>query len=37
MRDAGYQVIHFTWPELTHTPEVIIGSIRAAIAAKTGF
>jgi very-short-patch-repair endonuclease len=37
LRDAGYQVIHFTWHELMRTPEVVIGRIRAAIAAKTGF
>jgi predicted transcriptional regulator of viral defense system len=37
LRDAGYQVIHFTWHELTRTPEVVFGRIRAAIAAKTGF
>jgi len=37
LRDAGYQVIHFTWHELMQTPEVVIARIRAAIAAKTGF
>ena len=37
LRDAGYQVIHFTWQELMRTPEVVIGRIRAATAAKTGF
>jgi Protein of unknown function (DUF559) len=37
LRDAGYQVIHFTWHELMHTPEVVIGRIRVAIAAKTRF
>lgn len=37
LRDAGYQVIHFTWHELMDTPEVVIGRIRAAIAARTGF
>jgi very-short-patch-repair endonuclease len=37
LRDAGYQVIHFTWHELIRTPEVVIGRIRAATAAKTGF
>jgi very-short-patch-repair endonuclease len=37
LRDAGYQVIHFTWHELMRTPEVVIGRIRSAIAAKTGF
>ena len=37
LRDAGYQVIHFTWHELMRTPEIVIARIRAAIAAKTGF
>jgi predicted transcriptional regulator of viral defense system len=37
LRDAGYQVIHFTWHELMNTPEVVIGRIRVAIAAKTRF
>jgi predicted transcriptional regulator of viral defense system len=37
LRDAGYQVIHFTWHELMRTPEVVISRIRAAIAARTGF
>jgi very-short-patch-repair endonuclease len=37
LRDLGYQVIHFTWRELMRTPDVVIGRIRAAIAAKTAF
>lgn len=37
LRDAGYQVIHFTWHELMRTPEIVIGRIRAAAAAETGF
>jgi very-short-patch-repair endonuclease len=37
LRDVGYQVIHFTWHELMNTPEVVMGRIRAAIAARTGF
>jgi hypothetical protein len=37
LRDVGYQVIHFTWHELMNTPEVVIGRIRVAIAARTGF
>lgn len=37
LRDAGYQVIHFTWHELMRTPEIVIDRIRSAIAAKTGF
>jgi very-short-patch-repair endonuclease len=37
LRDAGYQVIHFTWHELTRSPDVVIGRIRTAIGARTGF
>jgi Protein of unknown function (DUF559)/Transcriptional regulator, AbiEi antitoxin len=37
LRDAGYQVIHFTWRELMNTPDVVVGRIRAAIAARTAF
>jgi very-short-patch-repair endonuclease len=37
LRDAGYQVIHFTWRELLRTPAVVIGRIRVGIAAKGGF
>jgi hypothetical protein len=37
LRDQGYQVIHFTWRELMRTPQVVIGRIRAAITARTGF
>jgi hypothetical protein len=37
LRDAGYQVIHFTWHEVMRTPEVVIARIRAAFAAGTGF
>jgi very-short-patch-repair endonuclease len=37
LRDAGYQVSHFTWHELMNTPEIVTGRICAAIAAKTAF
>ena len=37
LRDAGYQVIHFTWHELMRTPEVVMSRIRAAIAGRTAF
>ncbi len=32
LREAGYTVIHFTWRELFQTPEVVIASIRKALA-----
>lgn len=31
LRDAGYQVIHFTWKELLETPEVVIKRVRQAL------
>jgi hypothetical protein len=34
LRDAGYQVIHFTWHELFETPEVVIARIRQALAGR---
>lgn len=34
LRDAGYQVIHFTWRELFETPGVVIARIRAAISGR---
>jgi hypothetical protein len=37
LRDLGYQVIHLTWRELMSTPEIVIGRIRAANAARTAF
>jgi hypothetical protein len=37
LRDAGYQVIHFTWHEVMRTPEVVIARIRAAFTSRTGF
>jgi hypothetical protein len=33
LRDAGYKVVHFTWRELTKTPELVITRIRQAFAA----
>jgi Transcriptional regulator, AbiEi antitoxin len=30
LRDEGYEVIHFTWSEITMTPEQVAGRIRAA-------
>lgn len=32
LRDAGFEVVHFTWPEITMAPEQVIGRIRAAFA-----
>ena len=37
LRDAGYQVIHFTWAELFQTPEVVVGRIRRAVTAVTPY
>jgi predicted transcriptional regulator of viral defense system len=37
LRDAGFQVVHFTWKELFATPELVLGRIRAAIAAPTPY
>jgi hypothetical protein len=37
LRDAGYKVVHFTWAELFGTPDRVIGRIRAAFVAPTGF
>ncbi len=30
LREAGFEVVHFTWAELMAAPEQVIGSIRAA-------
>jgi hypothetical protein len=30
LRDAGFQVVHFTWKELFGTPELVLSRIRAA-------
>ena len=30
LREAGFEVVHFTWRELMATPDKVIGSIRAA-------
>jgi len=30
LREAGFEVVHFTWRDLTTTPDQVIGSIRAA-------
>jgi hypothetical protein len=37
LRDAGYQVIHFTWNELFRTRELVIARIRTAFAARSSF
>jgi very-short-patch-repair endonuclease len=37
LRDAGFQVVHFTWKELFGTPELVPSRIRAAIAAITPY
>jgi hypothetical protein len=30
LRAAGYEVVHFTWPEITRVPEQVVESIRMA-------
>lgn len=30
LRDAGFEVVHFTWPEITRVPAQVAGAIRAA-------
>ncbi len=37
LRDAGFQVVHFTWKELFGTPELVLRRIREAIAATTPY
>ncbi len=33
LRAAGYEVVHFTWPELTRVPDQVVSAIRAAFRA----
>lgn len=35
LRDAGFEVVHFSWRELTVSPTQVIGRIRAAFARAT--
>jgi len=30
LRAAGFEVVHFTWPQITRTPDRVVASIRAA-------
>jgi predicted transcriptional regulator of viral defense system len=30
LRDAGFEVVHFTWPEITRVPGQVVGAIRTA-------
>jgi hypothetical protein len=30
LRAAGYEVVHFTWPEITRAPAQVVGSVRTA-------
>jgi hypothetical protein len=30
LRAAGFEVVHFTWPQITRTPDQVVASIRAA-------
>jgi hypothetical protein len=32
LRDAGFEVVHFTWNEITIAPGLVVSSIRAAFA-----
>ena len=38
LRDAGFEVVHFTWAEIMYAPEQVIARIRAAFtrAARLG-
>jgi hypothetical protein len=31
LRAAGYEVVHFTWPEITRVPAQVVGSVRTAL------
>jgi hypothetical protein len=35
LRDAGFEVVHFSWRELTRSPGQVIGRIRAAFERST--
>ena len=37
LRDAGFQVVHFTWKELFGTPELVLSRISKAITATTPY
>jgi hypothetical protein len=37
LRDAGYQVVHYTWRELFSTPDIVTGRIRRAFANVTPY
>lgn len=30
LRDAGFEVVHFTWPEITRVPGQVVSAVRAA-------
>ena len=30
LRAAGFEVVHFTWPQITRAPDHVVASIRAA-------
>jgi Protein of unknown function (DUF559) len=36
LRAAGYQVVHFTWPEITRVPRQVVAEIRAAFQRGAG-
>jgi very-short-patch-repair endonuclease len=30
LRDAGYEVVHFSWPQIVRTPAQVVARVRAA-------
>jgi very-short-patch-repair endonuclease len=35
LREAGFEVVHFTWPEITRVPAQVVSAIRAAFRRST--
>ena len=35
LRQAKYEVVHFTWQQITRTPDHVVASIRAAFQSGT--
>lgn len=31
LRDAGYEVVHFSWPQIVRTPAQVVASVKAAL------
>ncbi len=36
LREAGFEVVHFTWPEITRSPAQVVASITAAFRRAVG-